>query len=259
MTSIRRSIASVILTTALAAFGTAPALASLTINGPAAGNHLHQLKLADGDTVTLIPDPVTYIDQATAAMQAALAAQFSTWNFTFNQGGLAGTININQYKATSLGPHNGGGLIDLTYTRAESDPLIEHLFWIQLVTTNRPSGGTTSPYIDPRPNDDSLPFYYTLPQDTQPGNGDKTASTYHFADNSRRDAKLHPELITWRGDLMLASWTDNNTFDVTVYDGIRWGWNFQTVPEPGTLALLLGAALLLVLQRRRAPRCVQRD
>jgi len=33
--------------------------------------------------------------------------------------------------------------------------------WIQVVDTNRPRGGVTSPYVDPRPPDDALPFYYT--------------------------------------------------------------------------------------------------
>lgn len=33
--------------------------------------------------------------------------------------------------------------------------------WTQTIDTNVPLGGTTSPYVDPRPNDDTKPFYYT--------------------------------------------------------------------------------------------------
>ena len=35
------------------------------------------------------------------------------------------------------------------------------LRWVQTVTTSHPLGGCTSPYNDPCPPDDSLPFYYT--------------------------------------------------------------------------------------------------
>lgn len=33
--------------------------------------------------------------------------------------------------------------------------------WTQTIDTNVPLGGTTSPYVDPRPNDDTKPFYWT--------------------------------------------------------------------------------------------------
>ncbi len=33
--------------------------------------------------------------------------------------------------------------------------------WTQTIDSNVPLGGTTSPYVDPRPNDDTKPFYWT--------------------------------------------------------------------------------------------------
>ena len=246
MKRIGRTLAGMVLGLAASGFGLAPATAAIVINGPADAQHIPQLVLADGDTVRLTPDPVTYLNAATAPMQTALTASFPTWKFVFSQAGLAGTMTIDQYKATSKGPHNGGGLIDLTYTRDEDDPLIAHLFWIQLVTTNRPLGGADSPYIDPWPNDDLLPFYWTRLEDLDA----RTAQTYRFFDNSSRTAAAHPELITWRGDLMLASWEDDNVQNVTVYDGIRWGWNLQTVPEPASWLLVLIAIASLVLAKR---------
>jgi hypothetical protein len=149
-------------------------------------------------------------------------------------------------------------LIDLTYTRAESDPLIEHLFWIQLVATNRPLGGVDSPYVDPRPNDDALPFYWTLAEDINPLRGNKTDTSYEFFDNSKRPAAGHPDAISWRGELMLASWEDNNAHNVTVYDGLRWGWDMHTVPEPGSLQLLCVALLFAVLSMWRREGAVDR-
>ena len=36
-----------------------------------------------------------------------------------------------------------------------------NLNWIQTIRTNRPNGNASSPYNDPQPSDDELPFYYT--------------------------------------------------------------------------------------------------
>lgn len=130
------------------------------------------------------------------------------------------------------------GSSNLTYTRAATDPAIANLHWVQMVVTNVPfGGGPITGYIDPRPNDDTLPFYWTLVEDGQPLAGNKTATTYHFFDNSRRNCRNHPDFVTWRADLMLASWDGADPFNVTVYDGIRWGWDLRCVPEPGSLVI----------------------
>jgi hypothetical protein len=42
-----------------------------------------------------------------------------------------------------------------------SDEYPDGFKWTQTIDTNVPLGGTTSPYVDPRPNDDTKPFYYT--------------------------------------------------------------------------------------------------
>ncbi len=230
----RRRICDLLIAVA-ACLGAAPAFGAITITGPA--DHLHQLVVApDGDTVTLNPDPVTYLGAATANMQATLAGEWPDWSFDFSQFGiLDGTLNIETYRAETNGPHTGGGKLEATYTRDANDPLIEHLYWIQMVDTNRPAGGSTSPYIDPRPNDDPppflpLPFYWTLVEDNDPAWGNKTDTTYHFSDFSYRPCATHPDSITWRGELMLAYWNpDNPAGTVFVLDGIRWGWDFQCV------------------------------
>ena len=241
--------------TAALCISSMPAKGAFMINGPAMASHLNQIVLGDGDTVTLMPDPVTYLGAATAAMQASLAATFPLWNFTFAVGGLNGTLDINQYKATSAAPHSGGGLLDLTYNRAVGDPTIANLHWIQLVSTNVPLGGPTSPYIDPRPNDDTLPFYWTLAEDGNVNAGNKTATTYDFFDNSTRPLTSHPQTITWRGELMLASWDNAEPGNVTVYDGVRWGWDLVSVPEPASgTVLFLWATIFMgagMRQRRR--------
>lgn len=238
-----------ILVTVVSYVDATPASGGFIIQGPATGNHIHQLVISpDGDTVTLTPDPVTYLAGATDAMKAALAADFPAWNFNY-AAGLNGTLNIDRYKATSEGPHNGGGMLELTYTRAPTDPAIANLHWIQMVVTNVPlGGGPITGYIDPRPNDDSLPFYWTLVEDNNL-NGNKTASTYRFFDNSSRTCLDHPDLITWRAELMLASWDGADPGNVTVYDGIRWGWDLKCVPEPSSLVLWFGSVVGIGLHR----------
>jgi hypothetical protein len=201
---------------------------------------------------------------ASQAMKDALAAQFPSWTFTY-AAGLTGTLNISTYTPVTLVDDNGGAKIDATYTRAATDPTIANLHWVQLVITNLPlGGGSTNGYIDPLPNDDTLPFYWTVPEDSASasvagtcGNftqGSKTASTYHFYDCSQRTPPSDTTPTSWTGLLLLASWTDpggNNWLttsppvasqNVTIYDGIQWGWNLSdvsNVPEPDSVVLLL--------------------
>ena len=150
------------------------------------------------------------------------------------------------------------------------------------MTTNRPLGGNTSPYIDPRPNDDTLPFYWTTPEDTNQngvagacgnftqGSKGAPANSYHFYDCSQRTVPSGSAATNWSGELVLASWTDpggNNWINmappmasrtVTVYDGIGWNWSMTDpadgVPEPSTWMLLLSGFLGLVGLRYRRSR-----
>jgi hypothetical protein len=223
-----------------------PAFGAIIIAGPVALVPVLVVP-PDGDTVRLNPNPVTYLAAATPAMRASLAAEFPGFNFIYHAGGLSGTLTINRYVATSLGPHNGGAIFEARYTRAATDPALADLRFIQLVDTNAPLGGATSPYIDPRPNDDTLPFYYTTPEDTIPAangqdqlGGDKGSGTYRFWDRSLRDCRSHPDFITWRGELILASFVDDGVNrNVDVYDGVRWGWDFTCVPAPSSLVSVL--------------------
>jgi len=142
---------------------------------------------------------------------------------------LGGTINITTYSAFSWGPHNGAGRLFFTYQRAASDPPLANLNFIQMVDTNRPLGGATSPYIDPRPNDDTEPFYWTdaeaAAERNAAGNG-----TLAFRDTSSRSCNTHPATINWRGTLLVAQ--EVNATTVNVYDGVNWGWDFVCQAPP---------------------------
>lgn len=234
---------------------------TITIKGTKAASSIAGIDSDNDSTVSTMA--ITYVAGAPQAMKNALKAQFPTWAFNYSPG-LAGTLNISTYKPVSSADDNGGAILDATYTRAGTDPTIANLHWIQLVVTNLPlGGGSTKGYIDPLPNDDTLPFYWTVPEDSSSTmktycgynyvQGNKTASTYHFFDCSQRTPPSGTP-TDWTGYLLLASWTDpggNNWLKmappaadqkVTIYDGIEWGWTLRDdadVPEPDSVVLLL--------------------
>lgn len=65
--------------------------------------------------------------------------------------------------------------------------------WSQVVDTNVPLGGTSSPYVDPRPRDFDTPFYYS-----------ETAHKSTFSDYPTRPPRRDsPPVITWQASLCL--------------------------------------------------------
>jgi hypothetical protein len=81
--------------------------------------------------------------------------------------GIAGAAGAAVGTGTALGILGGGavlgGLIGgLLGRRAFS--------FTQTIHTNAPLGGSTSPYVDPRPNDDNKPFYWTDAEQATHGN-----------------------------------------------------------------------------------------
>jgi hypothetical protein len=253
MISPRRAI----LLLALAGAACCPAS---TVTGPLEG--LTSITIPpDGDAVIL--RPIAYLSSTTASAGSALENDFDGWTFFYSEGGLFGNLTISLYTAYSPGPHDGGGGIRLTYTADPRDVVsFDSLQFVQVVSTNDPLGGTTSPYVDPRPGDDNggppapqLPFYFTLDEIAE--QKDPLARTFSFSDFPARPCRDHPDCINWSADLYLASWDGaldglgNGT--VHMYDGIRWGWDLYCVPEPGTFALL-SAALIAVALLSRMPR-----
>jgi hypothetical protein len=250
---------------------------TIKITGVTAASSIKGIDVDNDSLVSTVP--ISYIAGAPDAMKTALKNQFPTWKFTYSAG-LMGTLNINTYKPISLVDDNGGAILDATYTMAKGDPTIANLHWIQLVITNKPNGGgPTTGYIDPLPNDDKLPFYWTVPEDSASksvkgncGNftqGNKTATTYHFYDCSNRTTPSDQGPTFWTGDLLLASWTNPGgnwltttppaaNQNVTIYDGIQWGWSlYDPIPEPNfaipVFMALIGLVCWRVLSRRRIP------
>lgn len=206
-----------------------PAFANITIN---------QVQYADWTPsasyqgtcafVGLTPsENLTHLSGPTSAESTAMRSQFPGWTFT-GGGQLNSTLTVNSYGASATSSM-GGGSLSLTYAPAASDPSLASLHWIQMVSTNAPLGGATSPYVDPAPNDDTLPFFWTLVEDSTKKNG--TAVTYTFSDGATRPYPTPPKnSVSWSGDLYLCSWDGNK--GVTIYDEVSWGWYIEQYPTP---------------------------
>jgi hypothetical protein len=177
----------------------------------------------DGAAIVTL-NPLGRLAASTFPTALASAGFGSPWQFT-TAGSFGGSFSVTQYDAGwAGGSASGGGSLGVTYDRGSALPAGRQLQWIQVITTNSPLGGTTSPYLDPRPNDDNLPFYWTsaeLPAQT-------SGNTVSFTDFSKRPpAELATtDPVDWNAALYLVDW-DGGT-SVNVHDGISWGWQMRS-------------------------------
>jgi hypothetical protein len=224
--------------------------AAITVPPIDPANHVPMLLVAtDNDKVTLAKLEVRA--NASAAMRAALLAEYPGWTFDYSQE-LNGTLTIDKYAAESNGLHNGGGTLVASYERAATDPPLADLQLIQLVSTNAPLAGAKNPGIDPTVGaQDGKPYYHTAAEaaNNKAAGSDGDPDVYVFDDGSRRDCRRHPDSITWSGELLLASST--GAMSARVYGGVSWGYTFVcVVPEPSGASLAL-LAIAGALSRRR--------
>jgi hypothetical protein len=106
-----------------------------------------------------------------------------------------------------------------------SDEFPDGFKWTQTIDTNVPKGGTTSPYVDPRPNDDTKPFYYT--------DAEQLAHPTTFLDSPQRPT---PAAGTTRWEAVLGlNGVNDGTQTVTGFDYMSYGF---TVDSAGTVSLL---------------------
>lgn len=89
----------------------------------------------------------------------------------------------------------------------------------QTIDTNVPLGGAGSPYVDPRPNDDAKPFYWT--------DAEQAANPTTFRDSPSRPA---PATGTTNWDATLAlNGVNEATKTVTAYDALTYGFSRDSV------------------------------
>src|SRR5215203_5316027 len=98
--------------------------------------------------------------------------------------------------------------------------------WTQTIDTNVPKGGATSPYVDPRPNDDTKPFYYT--------DAEQAAHPTTFIDYPKRPA---PGAGTTNWDAILSlNGVNETTKTVTAFDSLTYGFSRDTTGAVTTRA-----------------------
>jgi len=234
-------------------------------------------------TVTLDPDPISdggvflttspstsFINAMTQSLAAAdwWGSTITTFNYV---GTLNGTLNIEVYNAAIKSTYTGGAQLLATYTRGAGDPAANSLFWIQVVTTNKPNGGETIPYPDvyfsPYAAGQKLPFYYTPAETvldanpyTTPGQPNIYSSNFTYGpdniaityDISFWDWPSRTPNATWRGELFLATYDAADKY-VEIFEGINWGFDVSGSPLPPSLFLLLtGLPVVLWRSRRKS-------
>jgi hypothetical protein len=117
---------------------------------------------------------------------------------------------------TSITSKTAGLRIEVEATGVTSSPEFPDGFkWTQTIDTNDPMGGTTSPYVDPRPNDDGKPFYYT--------DAEQVAFPTTFVDNPSRPAPASGT-TTWDAILCLNG-VDESAKIVTAFDCLTYGFS----------------------------------
>jgi hypothetical protein len=118
---------------------------------------------------------------------------------------------------TSYGTHaNGVSIVAEAQGLFSSPDYPDGFRWTQTIDTNVPLGGTTSPYVDPRPNDDTKPFYWT----------DAEHATYSpsFIDHPSRGV---PASGTTTWDAILSLNGVNGT-TVTRFDSLSYGFSIDS-------------------------------
>ncbi|MFH1681214.1 MAG: hypothetical protein ABIH26_11285 [Candidatus Eisenbacteria bacterium] len=127
------------------------------------------------------------------------------------------------------------------------------LRWIQFICTNAPLGGAPvcippamNGYIDPQPNDDALPFYYTAGEDAifgLPAGAGLPPMT--LFDKSSRGFPLNRVRVLWEARTYLVEWNGITPVlgapgpngVLTIHGGVRWGWELGCIAinqPPGT-------------------------
>ena len=101
----------------------------------------------------------------------------------------------------------------------ESAEFPEGFKFTQVIETNDPLHGATSPYVDPHPNDDTKPFYWT--------DAEQTKYPTTFKDAPSRTAPTGTTATWWQATLGLNG-VNEGSKTVTGYDYLTYGFNLDS-------------------------------
>jgi hypothetical protein len=205
------------------------------------------------EVVTLQPLTPELLPRGGTAGLTNLLGDFSKnggWTFLTAPKDLAGSFDISIYQAAppSGGDSNVGANFAMNFKPGNGDPSGVTFHWIQRVFDNNSlSGGFGTPEdtIDAslnKPLNDPGRLFYDYDVDF--------ATPPHFEDDPIRPALDNTK---WSAELFLASIPTANSKEVTIYNGVSWGWSVAVVPEANTGLLLIPivAAMLFFSLRQR--------
>ncbi len=225
--------------------------------------------VSGGVTVTAYNATYATSNQA-AGLVDALQQQSFTWTVAAN---LTGNFRLDQNTAWAVSEPaqvfygynfaanpingNGGNAFAVGYVPGAGDPTAANARWLQVIRTNVPlawgvTHGTTilgdpgfTWYIDngwgTNPNTD--PFYGA--DDNVNGTG-YAANGQGLIDSPSRTIGAGQYWEAWA---FISTRSGN---DITIYDGVHWGWEMTAVPAPAGIAAFVVAGGLAARRRRRA-------
>ena len=171
----------------------------------------------DGNAVVRITPQTS----APALDTSLVTTAYPGWTVT-NGAADGGSFTTSTYTAGWSGG-GGGAQFAGSYSQTKSVGAGAQLNYIQIVDSNVSIARETYPLIDPIPNDDTLPFYFTNSEVASRS----TTKSASFSDFSRRDAaslsSTNP--ITWSANLYPVVYDRATT--VVVGNGVQWGWTMK--------------------------------
>lgn len=143
----------------------------------------------------------------------------SGWSATTGTGG---SLSVTSYTA-GFKSGIGGAEIKALYDNGSALGTGNSLQWVQVLNTNDPLGGKTSPYLD-NAGKPTQPFYTYTNENRDPT---LPANKLNFYDYSKRDpadlSTTNP--INWNASLYPVIW--DGATGLTVQDGVSWGWTMK--------------------------------
>lgn len=192
-------------------------LSALSMLAPAYAAPAQYALSPDGNTVVRIISQTN----APALDTNLVTAQYAGWTVS-KDAALNGGFVTSQY-APGWSGGSGGAQFQGSYAQAQAVGAGHQLNFIQVISTNKPLGGPNSPYIDPRPNDDNLPFYWTAAEAA----AKSTSKSVSFSDFSKRPPDNLKAIgsINWSAALYPVDYDGATT--VKVGNGVQWGWEMK--------------------------------
>ncbi len=141
------------------------------------------------------PDPPVRSDKSIAELSEFQDQNTSLTSFTKTAAGVSIVVEANGVSPTTEHP--------------------DGFKFTQTIDTTAPLGGAASPYVDPHPNDDAKPFYWT--------DAEQAANPTTFRDSPARPAPA-AGTTDWDATLTLNG-VNETTKTVTAYDALTYGFS----------------------------------